>query len=216
MYERARRSNGKFEEMTPSGWSGPGWWRPGGPWPGGGRRWGRRRCPGWSRGPPGSPGRPGEGKEGLAGSMLSIPLDLSSKESILKGVLVGECFNRVSPLDLSNIFAAITALLLTPLCVLLFWQSLGNWSWSCPRRWLPHFSRVLVSYWSSVASSLLLIGRPITAWASPAPVTAVWWAEAEGGNFQKFEFVICRIIRTKLHDSLYQMLHLSISYQPQG
>ena len=24
MYERARRSNGKFEEMTPSVWSGPG------------------------------------------------------------------------------------------------------------------------------------------------------------------------------------------------
>ena len=49
-----------------------------------------------------------------------MPLVLSSKESILKGVLVGECFNRVSPLDLSNIFAAIVALLITPLCVLLF------------------------------------------------------------------------------------------------
>ena len=210
MYERARRSNGKFEEMTPSVWSGPWWCRPGGPWPGGGRRWGRRRWPGWSRGPPGSPGRPGEGREGLAGSM-SMPLVLSSKESILKGVLVGECFSRVSPLDLSNIFATTIALVM-PLCVLLFWQSLRNWSWSCPRRWLPHFSRLLISYWFHVVSSVVVIGRPITARASPAPVTALWWAE--GGNFQKFEFVICRIIRTKLHDSLYQMLHLIISFQP--
>ena len=110
MYERARRSNGKFEGIIPSVCSGPGGWRPGGAWPGGGRRWGRRRLPGWSRGPPGTPGRLREGRGGFTWT-ISMPLVLSSKESILNGVLVGECFNRVASLDFSNIFSAWIALL---------------------------------------------------------------------------------------------------------
>ena len=179
MYERARRSNGKFEGIIPSVCSGPGGWRPGGAWPGGGRRWGRRRLPGWSRGPPGTPGRLREGRGGFTWT-ISMPLVLSSKESILNGVLVGECFNRVASLDFSNIFSAWIAFLTPVFSVLLFWWPLMNWSWSCPRRWLPRFWRVLVCYWSTVVSSPSLIGRPITAQVSPAPVTAmlIWAGEA--------------------------------------
>ena len=189
MYVRARRSNGKFDDRRPpvSLAPGPGWWWPGG----GGRRWGRRRWPGCRMGG-------GEGRGGFTGS--TTPLLLSSSESMLKEVAWVWCFRRrVSPLwGFSNIVPD-NLMLWCPRAL-----TVGELL-ELPPEMTPHFSPGSpppIGCLSPVRGS----GLVAQAGASGSVVMRSW------GNFQKFNFVIYLIIRTKLHDSLYQMPHLTISY----